>query len=191
MSSIRKLVFIVISIAALVYLVLQSSQGERWLLQAQQPEHTESEIPQEIAKLEKLIEKTVENSYSDSFDSSTKVIELSEQIKQLNIQLTDTNNDLAELKQAMQQLVLLKNTAIKPSQEINSQGTLENAKKPSLQKDESLVLIGAQSRSPIEQTVSITKPNKTEARQQQLAQQAKLREVVQRMELTALQAVSR
>lgn len=189
MSSIRNVVFIIISISALVYLVLQSSHGQRWLLQAQQSEHTESEIPQEMAKLEKLRAKTVDNSFSDLFDSSTKVKELSEQIKQLNIQLTDTDNDLAELKQAMQQLVALENKAIKPSQEIKSQATLDNAKKPSLQKDESL--LGVHSRSPVEQTVSITKPNKTEARQQQLAQQAKLREVVQRMELTALQAVSR
>jgi len=186
MSSIRKLVFIVISISALVYLVLQSSHGQRWLLQAQ---HSEPEIPQEIANIEKLRAQTVDASLSDSIDSSTQSEELSEQINQLNIQLTDMNSELTELKQAMQELVVLKNTVIEPSQAINAQTTLDNSKQLAFQNDG--VIVGAQRLAAVEQTVSIAKPNKTEARQQQLAQQAKLREVVQRMEVTALQAVSR
>ena len=49
----------------------------------------------------------------------------------------------------------------------------------------------AQFLAPVGKTVTIDAPNKFEARQRQLEQQARLREVVQQMELTALQAISR
>lgn len=165
MPSIRNLAFIIVSICALVYLVLQSSQGQRWLLQTS--EYTESVIQQQRDSLNKL--KT--EIRHESFNQTTKNDEQNEQIKQLQTQLTRMANDIANLNQAISEIVRFDNTSAEGTQELDNLPVSSNPTKQ------------------VQQGTEI--PGKLEARQRQLEQQARLREVVQQMELTALQAINR
>ncbi len=193
MPSIRNLLFVIISISALVYLVLQSSQGQRWLLQNQQPKLIEPAMQEQRDNFHQLEAKT----RSDSINLTAKSNEQDEQIKQLEKQITAMNNDISRLNQKVQEIVILKNALPKHTQEQESESKNENetATVASIQKEQLIQEDKAgedmQFLAPVGQTVTIEVPNKFEARQRQLEQQARLREVVQQMELTALQAISR
>ena len=165
MPAIRNLAFIIVSICALVYLVLQSSQGQRWLLQTS--EYTESVIQEQRDSLDKLKTET----RNESFNRTTKNDEQDEQIEQLETQLTRMTNDIANLQQAMQEIVRFNNTLAEETQELDN------------------LTVSSNPRKQVQQGTEI--PDKLEARQRQLQQQAMLREVVQQMELTALQAINR
>jgi hypothetical protein len=185
MPSIRNLVFIIVSISALVYLILQSSQGQRWLLQTQQPELIEPVMQEQRDNVNKLKAET----RIDSFNMTVKSNEQDEQIKQLKTQLTDMSNDISKLNQAMQEIMLLKNMLAERTQERESSPVFNDPKKQLIREDKTTE--GVQFLAPAGQTVTIEASNKLDARQRQLEQQARLREVVQQMELTALQAINR
>ena len=187
MPSIRNLLFVIISISALVYLVLQSNQGQRWLLQNQQPKLIEPAMQEQRDNFHKLEAET----RSDSFNPTAKSNEQDEQIKQLKKQITVMHNDISQLNQRIQEIVLLKNALAKHTQERESESASDTSipKQQLIQEDKAGEDV--QFLAPVGQRVTIEVPNKLEARQRQLEQQARLREVVQQMELTALQAISR
>lgn len=189
MPSIRNFLFIIFSISALVYLVLQSSQGQRWLLQEQQPKLMEPAMQEQLDNLNKLKAET----RSDSSNKTAKSNEQDEQIEQLKNQITIMSNDISQLNQKIQEIVLLKNALPEQTQERESESestpVVSHPKEQLFQQGNTAE--NAQFLAPVGQTVIIEATNKSEARQRQLEQQARLREVVQQMELTALQAISR
>ncbi|AEP29640.1 hypothetical protein [Brumicola nitratireducens] len=187
MPSIRNLLFIIVSISALVYLVLQSSHGQRWLLQSQQPKLIEPALQEQRDNLHKLKAETL----SDSLNKTAKSNEQDEQIKQLKNQISIMHKDISELNQKIQEIVISKNALPEHIQERVGESTpfVSNPKEQHIQEDKTAEDL--QFLAPVGKTVTIEAPNKLEARQRQLEQQARLREVVQQMELTALQAISR
>jgi len=185
MPSIRNLAFILVSISALVYLVLQTSQGQRWLIQTQASEHTESVLKEHGDNLNKL--KTA--ALNEALNRTSKSTEQDEQIKQLKNQLTVMSHDIAKLNQAMQEITELKNALAERTQEPESLAVFSHPDKPLLQRDKPAE--ETQFLAPVGQTVTIAAEDKLDTRQRQLEQQARLREVVQQMELTALQAINR
>jgi hypothetical protein len=165
MTIMRKVAFIAVSISALIYLVLQTSQGQLWLSKSQQSllgegtketEFVVSNAPKQHApKRDALI---------DSFTQFLNNSKHATQIAELEIQLKHMQTDIVEMAAAMQQLTALKNT-------------LPEKKK---------MLGNAQI-----QTLASSQSRKADARMRQLEHQARLQEVVQQMESMALQAISR
>jgi hypothetical protein len=139
---------------------------------------------------------------TDSFTQFLNNSEHAAQILELEIQLKHMQNDIVEMASAIQQLTALKTTL--PEQK----KMLGNAQIQTLQDNDTSVNVFAappkfqatstdpvvydkQQSTPAAQTRASSQSRKADARLRQLQHQASLQEVVQRMELTALQAISR
>jgi hypothetical protein len=203
MTIMRKIAFIAVSISALIYLVLQTSQGQLWLSKSQQSllgegtketEFVVSNAPKQHApKRDALI---------DSFTQFLNNSKHATQIAELEIQLKHMQTDIVEMAAAMQQLTALKNTLPEKKK------MLGNAQIQTLQDNDTSVNVFAappkfqvtsttlavhdkQQNGPVVQTLASSQSRKADARMRQLEHQARLQEVVQQMESMALQAISR
>ncbi|PKI02240.1 hypothetical protein [Glaciecola sp. 33A] len=203
MTIMRKVAFIAVSISALIYLVLQTSQGQLWLSKSQQSllgegtketEFVVSNAPKQHApKRDALI---------DSFTQFLNNSKHATQIAELEIQLKHMQTDIVEMAAAMQQLTALKNTLPEKKK------MLGNAQIQTLQDNDTSVNVFAappkfqvtsttlavhdkQQNGPVVQTLASSQSRKADARMRQLEHQARLQEVVQQMESMALQAISR
>jgi TolA-binding protein len=168
MTIMRKIVFIIFSISAFIYLVLQTSHGQLWLSHTHFGESTKDrqvDSPREPK----------EDALIDSFTQFLQNSKHAEQISALEIQLNDMQTSIANMSIAMQEVTTLNATLHEKSQLL---GKLQKS-------PENNILIKMVSPS------TSSKASKADARMRQLEHQARLQEVVQRMELTALQAISR
>jgi hypothetical protein len=197
MIIIRKIVFITFSISAFIYLVLQTSHGQLWLSQTQQTLFGEHTKDIRVASL-----KDPNDALNDSFTQLLKNSEHAKQILKLETQLYDMQNAIAEVMIAMQELTalneklhrenqLLANVQTQNSQENSGSAQLTSPPTTFQKPRTSASVFNNQQDMAVQQTVASSKPSKAEVRLRQLEHQARLQEVVQRMELTALQAISR
>jgi hypothetical protein len=166
MTIMRKIGFIAVSISAFIYLVLQTSQGQLWLSKTQQS--LLGEATKEtglVASNAPIQDGPIKDAPIDSFTQFLNNSKHATQISELEIQLKHMQTDIVEMAAAMQQLTALKSTepAVHDKQQI----------------------------APVVQPLASSQSRKADARLRQLEHQARLQEVVQRMELTALQAISR
>jgi hypothetical protein len=161
MTIMRKIGFIAVSISAFIYLVLQTSQGQLWLSKTQQS--LLGEETKETAFVASNAPK--QDALIDSFTQFLNNSKHATQISELEIQLKHMQTKIVEMAAAMQQLTALTSTdpAVHDKQQI----------------------------APVVQPLASSQSRKADARLRQLEHQARLQEVVQRMELTALQAISR
>jgi len=198
MTIIRKIAFVTVSISAFIYLVLQTSQGQIWLNKSHQSWF--GEPTKEASATSSNAHK--EDALTDSFMQFLKDSEQAKKMAELELQLNDMRTVIADITAGMHELTALNITLHEQNQ------LLDNAQRQTLLADNTLAKEFAQptkfqqtnalplqfdepQNAPVEQTVASSKSSKTDARQRQLEQQARLQEVVQRMELTALQAISR
>jgi hypothetical protein len=161
MTIMRKIGFIAVSISAFIYLVLQTSQGQLWLSKTQQS--LLGEETKETAFVASNAPK--QDALIDSFTQFLNNSKHATQISELEIQLKHMQTKIVEMAAAMQQLTALTSTdpAVHDKQQI----------------------------APVVQPLASSQSRKADSRLRQLEHQARLQEVVQRMELTALQAISR
>jgi hypothetical protein len=197
MTIIRKIVFITFSISAFIYLVLQTSHGQLWLGQTHQAMFGESTKDVQVATSNEPKDALIH-----SFTQLIKNSGHAEQILELQTQLSDMQTAIADMMIVMQKLTalnatlheknqLLGNAQIQTSQD-NNISTEGISPSTMVQRPRALVSVfDNQQNAPVQQAVASSKPNKADARLRQLEHQARLQEVVQRMELTALQAISR
>nr|WP_297347549.1 hypothetical protein [uncultured Glaciecola sp.] len=193
MIIIRKIVFITFSISAFIYLVLQTSHGQLWLSQTQQTLFGEPTKDIRVASLKDP---------NDSFTQLLKNSEHAKQILKLETQLYDMQTAIDEVMIAMQELTALNEKLHRENQllgNVQTQNSQENSGSAQLisppttfqQARTSASVFDNQQNMAVQQTVKSSKPSKADVRLRQLEHQARLEEVVQRMELTALQAISR
>ncbi|GAC29379.1 hypothetical protein [Brumicola pallidula] len=218
MTIMRKITFITVSISAFIYLVLKTSQGQLWLSETQQsllskPTKEADVVSLNAPKQDALKQDALkqdapkqaaakQGALTDSFTQFLNNSEHAAQILELEIQLKHMQNDIVEMASAIQQLTALKTTL--PEQK----KMLGNAQIQTLQDNDTSVNVFAappkfqatstdpvvydkQQSTPAAQTRASSQSRKADARLRQLQHQARLQEVVQRMELTALQAISR
>ena len=213
MTIMRKITFITVSISAFIYLVLKTSQGQLWLSETQQsllskPTKEADVVSLNAPKQDALKQDAPkqaaakQGALTDSFTQFLNNSEHAAQILELEIQLKHMQNDIVEMASAIQQLTALKTTL--PEQK----KMLGNAQIQTLQDNDTSVNVFAappkfqatstdpvvydkQQSTPAAQTRASSQSRKADARLRQLQHQARLQEVVQRMELTALQAISR
>jgi hypothetical protein len=218
MTIMRKITFITVSISAFIYLVLKTSQGQLWLSETQQsllskPTKEADVVSLNAPKQDALKQDALkqdapkqaaakQGALTDSFTQFLNNSEHAAQILELEIQLKHMQNDIVEMASAIQQLTALKTTL--PEQK----KMLGNAQIQTLQDNDTSVNVFAappkfqatstdpvvydkQQSTPAAQTRASSQSRKADARLRQLQHQASLQEVVQRMELTALQAISR
>jgi hypothetical protein len=218
MTIMRKITFITVSISAFIYLVLKTSQGQLWLSETQQSLLSKPTKEADVVSLNALKQDAPkqdapkqdapkqdaakQGALTDSFTQFLNNSEHAAQILELEIQLKHMQNDIVEMASAIQQLTALKTTL--PEQK----KMLGNAQIQTLQDNDTSVNVFAappkfqatstdpvvydkQQSTPAAQTRASSQSRKADARLRQLQHQARLQEVVQRMELTALQAISR
>lgn len=196
MTSIRKIAFVIFSVSAFIYLVLQTSYGQQWLNNTKHSllaePVTAEQLKMERMKAEHLLQNTFAKMMNDS--------EQAKQLQLLQSQLEETQKQFSELSALIRESAYLHEadartmeksdtSMIKQDQDSTKQqmatglASTVSAVTPVSGDNGSLAAVPTQKAS---QTQS-----QTDVRQRQLAHQARLQEVVQRMELTALQAISR
>lgn len=198
MTIMRKIAFIAVSISAFIYLVLQTDQGQLWLSKTQQSLLGAATKQTRLGSSNAPKQDELIDSFTQFLNNSKQATQISE----LEIQLKHMQTDIVKMTAAMQQLTALKNTS--PEQK----KMLGNAQIQTLQDNDTSVNVFAappkfqatsttlavhdkQQNALVVKTPASSKSRKADARMRQLEHQARLQEVVQRMELTALQAISR
>ncbi len=213
MTIIRKVAFILLSVSAFVYLILQTSHGQQWLgstaqlfsiqtsMIEQRPANTVLMQDNTNAQGELIKELEIQ---IGSLTSAAQM--MSKDVKNLQLEF----DDLSEKYEALvmkngvsvgliepdgigPDLLIHPLARIKPAllidESIETKAAFNQASINNTSSDQS----GDQSRRRVSAlTLSNTKSlDKKESRQRHLSQQARLQDVVQKMELTALQALTK
>ena len=213
MTSIRKLAFVVFSVSAFIYLVLQTAHGQHWLNKTKASLSTKAMSAESMSTETLIAERmTAERIKNEGLlkDTFAQMLNGSEQAKQLMLlqrQVEETQKQYSELTALLHSLQAQSDdsqdtqTHSAETQNILAQETaneMQTSTSHSEQHSTNIVVVpdavASMSRgniSSIAAPLQKSQQTQTDAKQRLLAQQARLQEVVQRMEMTALQAISR
>ncbi|WP_412973145.1 hypothetical protein [Glaciecola sp. MF2-115] len=196
MTSIRKIAFVIFSVSAFIYLVLQTSYGQQWLNKTKHSLIAEP-VTSEQLKMERMkAEHLLQNTFAKMMNDSQQA----KQLQLLQSQLEETQKQFSELSALIRESAYLDQvegrtieksdtSMIKQDQDSTKQqmatgfASTVSAVTPVSGDNGSLAAVPTEKASQSQ--------SQTDVRQRLLAHQARLQEVVQRMELTALQAISR
>lgn len=195
MTFLRKIAFVTFSIAAFVYLVLQTTQGQRWLNETRTSLFS-ADPPPELLTFDVTTDQMLSDKFQQLLSNSSHISELQNlqnQLQQMQSNIADLRAELSRVRDGDElAAVAVSNVVTASPIAINLQKSARGLEQVKVKvKEQRMQKQQVQEQGQqIAQTPTFTRKH-TDSRQRQLEQQAKLQEVVQRMELTALQAISR
>lgn len=177
MTTIRKMSFVLLSVSAFIYLVTQSSSGQQWMGDIAKLFTADTQEVQQQGAQQQAQQEEQATKQQDSSKQYERIEQLESQVASLHDLTQTMRNNLRQLQDEFDVLATKQTDLVLPTT------------KASEQADATVSEASMSSSPPVKDLFNI--PAQQDGRQRQLAHQARLQDVVQRMELTALKALTR